>query len=86
MLTTSKNYGNIPLNEEHFKEGFKLSFGKSSDFPISYIAPLYLLKEIEYNHFEKTGELTDEGIKFISTIVCKLPFTDWMTYKKGKIG
>lgn len=83
MLTTSNNpkFKNIPLNEEHVKSGFKFTFGKSEDYPISYIAPLYLLKDVKYDHLDKTGELTEHGIQFISSQISDLKYTTWKKYK-----
>lgn len=87
MLTTSDNpiYHNIPLSEEYFKEGWKIRFGKSDEKSISYIAPLFLLKNVKYDHLEKTGELTEAGRIFISQLINSLPYEDWVTYQTGKI-
>lgn len=86
MLTTSEEpkYNNIKLLEEHFKKGFKTIYGKSTQKQNSLIAPFYLLKDIRYEHLEKTGELTDTGILFISGIIDLLDYTDWKTYMKMK--
>lgn len=87
MLTTSNNeyYGNIPMKEEHFKTGFELGFGKSTKYPFSFIAPLYLLKDVEYEHLKKTGELSDIGNFFIEDIIGSLRYTDWLRYKNGEV-
>lgn len=83
MLTTSPNpkWKNKPLQEIHIKTGFKIGFGKSEKFPTSWIAPLYLLKDVNYDHLEKTGELTNEGIAYLSDIIKDLEFTTWLKYK-----
>lgn len=79
MLTTSDNpvYENIELKEKHFKPDFKIRYGKSEKKSKSYIAPLYLLKDVKYEHLKKVGELSDEGKAFITSIVDKLKYTDW---------
>ena len=84
MLTTSDNpkYKNIELKEEFFEKGFDIVFGKSALKPKSYIVPLFLLKDVKYEHLEKVGELSDEGIRFIDGIVGGLKYTDWKTYMK----
>lgn len=83
MLTTSPDYCNIPLKPSHFEEGFRIGFGKSYEYPISYIAPLYLLKDIIYEHLEFAGELSTEGKNFIESIIRKLKYTDWIKYTTG---
>ncbi|WP_334127019.1 hypothetical protein [Empedobacter brevis] len=82
MLTTSniKKYKNIPMKKEHFKEGFVFTFGKSEEKPISYIAPLNLVKSVEYSQLEKVGELTETGIKFIDDESKDLVTTTWSDY------
>lgn len=84
MLTTSDDpkYKNIELKEDYFKTGFEIGFGKSDKKPKSYIVPLYLLKDVKYEHLEKIGELSIDGEKFISNIVGDLEYTDWVTYMK----
>lgn len=82
MITSSGNpeFKNIELKEEYFKAGFKIEFGKSEKRPKSYIAPLYLLKDVKYEHLEKVGELTEVGKGFIASIVGTLTYTDWQSY------
>ncbi len=84
MLTSSDNqdYKNIELREEYFKSGFKIKFGKSVKKPKSFIAPLYLLKDVKYEHLEKVGELSDAGTNFISSIINTLKYTNWKTHMK----
>lgn len=84
MLTTSNKIGfnNIELKKEHIEAGYSFTFGKSKENPISYIAPLYLLKDINYEHLELQGKLSNDGINFISSILFKLKSTDWLTHKK----
>jgi len=84
MITTSSNpkFRNIELKEEHFKSGFKIGFGKSEKKSKSYIAPLYLLKDVKYEHLEKVGELSDIGKTFVTSLVGKLRYTDWKEYMK----
>ena len=84
MLTTSNNpdYKNIELKEFFFETGFKIGYGKSDKKPKSYIAPLYLLKDVKYDHLEKVGELTKEGKSFITTIVGDLTYLDWASYQQ----
>lgn len=84
MLTTSNKpeFNNIELKKEYFKSGYEIEFGKSTENPKSYIAPLYLLKDIKLEHLEFKGELSNEGIEFISSIFSKLKYTDWGTYSK----
>ncbi|GAL86069.1 hypothetical protein MYP_3298 [Sporocytophaga myxococcoides] len=83
MLTTSNNpvFKNIELKQEHFRIGFKIGFGKSLSTR-SYIAPLYLLKDVKYEHLDKVGELSNDGITFITNILNTLEYTDWKTYMK----
>ena len=85
MLTTSSNliYKNIELKKQHFKPGFR--FGKSDEHPKSYIAPLFLLKKIKYEHLIQIGELSEEGEKHIATIIGNLLYTDWETHMKQSL-
>jgi hypothetical protein len=82
MLTTSENpeYKNIELKEEYFLEDYIIGFGKSELNPKSYVAPLYLLKDVKYEHLELVGELSDEGKAFIKSIVGGLEYTDWKSH------
>ena len=84
MITASSNpeYKNIELKEEYFKAGFKVKYGKSEKKPKSFIAPLYLLKDVEYEHLEKVGELSIEGLAFVKSIVGSLEYTDWSIHMK----
>lgn len=84
MLTSSDNpdYRNIELQQDHFKSGYKIGYGKSKKKTKSYIAPLYLLKDVKYEHLEKVGEFSDKGISFITSIVSILEYTDWKTHMK----
>jgi hypothetical protein len=84
MLTTANSpiYDNIELKKEYFKDGFTIGFGKSVGKPKSYVVPLYLLKDVKYEHLKKVGELSEEGKTFITSIVDKLEYTNWESYKK----
>lgn len=85
MLTTSEyKKQNIELKEEHFKAGFETTYGKSKEHPKSFIASLYLLKDVKYDHLKKTGELSESGKTFISSKIRNLKYTDWKKYKEGK--
>ena len=86
MLTTSGNpeFNNILMKKEHIEEDHKFKFGKSSKRPNSYIAPLYLLKDVKYEHLIKVGQLTEEGLNFISDRFYLLKHTDWKTHMKCK--
>jgi len=86
MLTTSDNpdYNNILLMKEHIEDGYEFKYGKSNKRPNSYMAPLYLLKDVKYEHLKKVGQLTEKGIEFISNIVNDLEYTDWIKYMKYK--
>ena len=93
MLTTSGNekYNNIQMKKEHFEEydckgePYTVIYGKSSKNPNSYIAPLYLLKDVEYEYLDKVGQLTCSGIEFINNHIRKLEYTDWRSYKLNTI-
>ena len=84
MLTSKAppKYNNILLKKEHFKEAFEFK-PDNSPTSKSYIAPLYLLKDIKFEHLEKVGEFTEEGINFIKENLSKLTYTDWSTYLKS---
>jgi len=86
MLTTSDNpiYKNIELKADYFKPGFRIGYGKSETKSKSYVAPLYLLKDVKYEHLEKVGELSNDGEIFITNIIGQLKYTDWKTYMKLK--
>ncbi len=86
MLTTSDNpnFKNILMKKEHIEEGYEFKFGKSPKRPNSYIAPLYLLKDVKYEHLIKVGQLTEEGLYFISDRLHLLEHTDWIYYMKRK--
>lgn len=86
MLTTSNNpkYKNIELKEEHFLQDYKIRFGKSDLKPKSYIVPLYLLKDVKYEHLELVSELSKEGKIFIKGIVGRLEYIDWITYMNNQ--
>ena len=82
MLTTSNDskYNNIRLKKTHFLSNYDLIFGKSDLKPTSFIVPLYLLKDVKYEHLLKVGELSGEGKIFISEKVKELQYTDWASY------
>lgn len=84
MLTTSGNplYKNIELKDDFFLEERKIGYGKSDLKPKSYIVPIYLLKDVKYEHLELVGELSEKGKTFIKSIIGELRFTDWKTYMK----
>jgi hypothetical protein len=86
MLTTSDKpeFKNIELKEEYFKDGYTIVYGKSEEKSKSFIVPLYLLKDVKYEHLEKVGELTEEGRTFITSIVGALKYTDWKSYMNYK--
>lgn len=86
MITCSNNpiYSNIEFKENHFELGYKIGFGKSTKNPKSYFAPLYLLKKINFEHLEKVGKLSEDGIKFIDSEKSKLEYTDWKTHMSKK--
>lgn len=82
MITCSNNsiYSNVAFEEFHFEKGHKIGFGKSKKHSKSYFAPLYLLKEIKFEHLEKVGKLTTEGIQFLESKKHELEYTDWKIY------
>ena len=82
MLTTSDKpkFKNILMKKEHIEDGYEFKYGKSDEYPNSYMAPLYLLKDVKYEHLKKVGQLSEEGIEFISNIVPYLEHTDWKTH------
>lgn len=79
MLTHSdsiKFTDNIPMEDHHFKSGFKFQNENSH-----FVACL-LIKDIPTSNLEKTGELTNEGIKHIESHISKMPIKTWREYKK----
>lgn len=89
MLTTSdeEKFSNIKMTpdcfEKHKTDGtpYTVTYGKSAEKPDSYIAPLYLLKEVKYEHLNKVGKLTKHGLDFINKNYNNLKHTTWMRYK-----
>jgi len=62
VLTTKgsdKYKDNVPMKKEHFVEGHKIGFDNS------HIIKMRFVKLKEWGPFEKVGELTKEGVKFI---------------------
>lgn len=86
MLTTSnkKKYKNIMLQESWFESDYPIRFGKSKKHPHSFIAPLFLLKDIKFEHLTRCGKLTKEGVENIQFIARDLKYTDWLKYQKGQ--
>ncbi|MBN1184317.1 MAG: hypothetical protein JXB49_18650 [Bacteroidales bacterium] len=80
MLTTSDKpqYKNIELKKEHFESGYPIEYGKCEKK--SFIAPLSLVKNIEYKHFSSVGKLSVKGVTFIESIKSDLKYTDWRTH------
>ena len=66
IITHSNNYDNIPMSQNHFEihntEGdfFNLQFDST------FLVKAKLIKNLDLLPFEKVGELTEEGIKFIT--------------------
>lgn len=79
MLTTSSDprFKNILLPKGSFDERFEFRYGKSESKPCSYIAPYYLVKKVNYDHFEMKGKLANIGMDFISSIIPSLACTTW---------
>ncbi|MEQ8358045.1 MAG: hypothetical protein RH860_01065 [Cytophagales bacterium] len=61
MITHSCGFGNVRLQNKHFSQRI------NSDSRPSYFVKNYLLKKQEWGPFQKIGELSNEGIKFVKS-------------------
>ena len=86
MITTSCNpkFSNKLFKASHFEQGYKITYGKSNSHPKSYFAPLFLLKKVKFNHLEKVGNLTPEGITHLESLISTLEFTTWENHMNKK--
>lgn len=84
MLTSSEKveYNNIAIPQEYFK--LNSEKGNKYEFPIKDTL-LTKHKRIKYNEwapFYQVGELTDEGLAFVKTIIDDLDATEFEYNKK----
>ena len=85
MLTTSSNYlDNTLMLEKHFKKKdptgkkYKLSFNNT------HLVNTELIKRNAWKPFEKIGELTAEGIKFVELKISDTNPSLWEDYLSTK--
>lgn len=65
MLTSSPNYGNIALKEEHFEK--YNDYGKEWQiyYKSSFISSDLYHKKNDWSPFTKVGQLSKEGLQFV---------------------
>ena len=45
---------------------------------------IFLLKKVKFNHLEKVGNLTPEGITHLESLISTLEFTTWENHMNKK--
>ncbi len=65
MLTSSSNYGNIPLGENHFEKYKENRHKYDVYYKSSFISRDLYFKKNEWQPFTKVGQLSKEGLKFV---------------------
>jgi hypothetical protein len=74
MITHSKKYGNIELDDSHFDQ-------KIDENPkTSYFVKSYLLKKQEWGPFEQIGKFSNKGVEFIEEKLKKTNPEVWENY------
>ena len=86
MITVSciSKFSNKLFISFFFLLGHKITYGKSESHAKSYFAPLFLLKKVKFNHLEKVGNLTPEGITHLESLISTLEFTTWENHMNKK--
>jgi hypothetical protein len=77
MLTkadAAKGYNNVTMAPEHFSTGFKIVYKQS------HFVNQRFVKFASWGAFEKVGELTAEGIKFIEEKISTAPVIPFEIY------
>ncbi|SEB22282.1 hypothetical protein [Pedobacter hartonius] len=65
MITHSKKFDNLPLEESYLKKTDSFGKGHKVVYDNSLVVSQPLFKKLDWQPFEKVGELTAEGIAFI---------------------
>lgn len=82
MLTTASQYpDNIPMAKDHFLQGKELEWHESQHF----VNRLFI-KFASWGPFSKVGELTEDGVKFITEKlqdIEPLPFEEYLAERKS---
>jgi len=84
MLTRSPLWeGNLPLEREFIKEFDEEGNRFEFQFRNTHVVQARLEKKKDWAPFWKVGELTEEGIEFVMTVINGLEPQQWEDYKKS---
>jgi hypothetical protein len=81
MITSSNNYAeNLQMNENQFQEFDEFGNKCTVVYKESFLVPAKLHKIISMGPFELVGQLTEEGIDFVTKNIDNLPMVSWEEY------
>lgn len=81
MLTKSGGYkGNYLMKKEFFRQQDKNGKDFTFRFNSTHIVGRSLLKKVEWEPFEKVGELSNEGLEFVDSILKNQEPVFWEDY------
>lgn len=80
MLTHSSNYGNAPMNNEHFNEYNSSDERYIVTYDNSFLVRAKLRKPDTWGPFAVVGRLSDAGISFLDEIIGSLEPQDFQDY------
>lgn len=81
MITSSNYYAeNLQMNENQFQEFDEFGNKCSVVYKDSFLVPAKLHKFHSMGPFELVGQLTEEGIGFVSLNIDNLPVITWQEY------
>lgn len=69
MLTHSPNYGNVPLQAEHFINFDKTGMRHTVTFDASFIVADKFIKKADWAPFTLVGQLSQEGLEFVTRLI-----------------
>ncbi len=81
MITSTEfNDTNVKMSESHFNEYDEFGSKCIVVYKNSFLVPAKLHKIISMGPFELVGQLTEEGIDFVTENIDNLPMVTWEEY------